>query len=74
MIAAAAARFGVNTGEERQFDFTGAGTVLVQSSEKVLSGSAVVRTIENQLHGLTSTGLQHLNAVIDSQLASQQHR
>ncbi len=74
MIAAGAARFGVNTGEERQFDFTGAGTILVQSSEKVLSDSAVVRTIENQLHGLTMTGLQHLNGVINSQLASQQHR
>ena len=74
MIAAGAARLGVNTGEERQFDFTGAGTILVQSSEKVLSDSAVVRTIENQLHGLTITGLQHLNGVINSQLFSQQHR
>ncbi|MCP9274117.1 AIM24 family protein [Mycolicibacterium arenosum] len=72
MMAAGAARFGVNSGEERQFDFTGAGTILVQSSEKVLSDSAIVRTIEGQLYGLTSVGLTHLNGVISQQLASQQ--
>ena len=72
-IAAGAARFGINTGEERQFDFTGAGTILIQSSEKVLSDSAVVRTIESQLYGLSSGGLQRLNQVITAQMA-QQHR
>lgn len=72
MMAAGAARFGINSGEERQFDFTGAGTILVQSSEKVLSDSAIVRTIEGQLHGLTQTGLTHLNGVITQQLSAQQ--
>lgn len=73
-VAAGAARMGINTGEERQFDFTGSGTILVQSSEKVISDSAIIRTIESQLHGLTLAGLQHLGSVINSQMASQQQR
>jgi len=72
-LAAGAARFGVNSGEERQFDFTGAGTVLIQSSEKVMSDSAMVRTIEGQLQsGMTVGGLQRIQSVITQQLTSQQ--
>src|SRR5690606_2018685 len=72
-LAAGAAAFGVNSGEERQFDFTGAGTVLIQSSEKVMSDSMLVRTIEGQLQsGITVPGLQRLQATITSQLAQQQ--
>ena len=71
-LAAGAARFGVNSGEERQFDFTGAGTVLIQSSEKILDDSMVVRTIEQQIHGITPTGLQRLNSVIAAQMGQQQ--
>ncbi|WP_288815021.1 AIM24 family protein, partial [uncultured Gordonia sp.] len=48
-IAAAGRRMGLNSGEERQFDFTGAGTVLVQSSEKVRDDSSVLRTIQGHL-------------------------
>ncbi|ONM48987.1 AIM24 family protein [Nocardia donostiensis] len=73
-LAAGAAAFGVNSGEERQFDFTGAGTVLIQSSEKVLSDSALVRTIEGQLQsGITVPGLQRLQGVIAQQLQGQQY-
>ncbi|MBF6412913.1 AIM24 family protein [Nocardia cyriacigeorgica] len=72
-LAAGAARFGVNSGEERQFDFTGAGTVLIQSSEKVISDSALVRTIEGQLQsGMTMPGLQRIQGVVAQQLAGQQ--
>lgn len=72
-LAAGAARFGVNSGEERQFEFTGAGTVLIQSSEKVMSDSMLVRTIEGQLHsGITVGGLQRLQATIAAQLGQQQ--
>lgn len=73
-MAAGAARMGINTGEERQFDFTGDGTILIQSSEKVISDSAIVKTIESQLHGLTLGGLQRLNTVISSQMAQEQQR
>ncbi|MET8652834.1 MULTISPECIES: AIM24 family protein [Nocardia] len=72
-LAAGAARMGVNSGEERQFDFTGAGTVLIQSSEKVMSDSVLVRTIEGQLQsGMTVGGLQRIQSVIAQQLAGQQ--
>ncbi|MBF6213549.1 AIM24 family protein [Nocardia puris] len=72
-LAAGAHRFGVNSGEERQFDFTGAGTVLIQSSEKVISDVEIVRTIEGQLQsGVSVGGLQQLQAVIARQLGQQQ--
>ncbi|MFR9750385.1 AIM24 family protein [Nocardia sp. 004] len=72
-LAAGAARFGVGSGEERQFDFTGKGTVLIQSSEKVLNDSGLVRDIEAQLHsGITVDGLQRLHGVIAQQLSAQQ--
>jgi len=71
-VAAGARMFGVQSGEERQFDFTGAGTVLIQSSEKVIDDSSVVRMIEGQLPGLTSSGLQRINHAVSSQLQQQQ--
>jgi len=72
VVAAGARRFGVHSGEERQFDFTGAGTVLIQSSEKVLDDSSLVRTIEGQIPGLTSGGLRRINQVVSQQLQQQQ--
>ncbi|MDV2478069.1 AIM24 family protein [Rhodococcus zopfii] len=71
-VAAGARMFGVQSGEERQFDFTGAGTVLIQSSEKVIDDSSVVRMIEGQLPGLTNSGLQRINHSVSSQLQQQQ--
>ncbi|MFT4127523.1 MAG: AIM24 family protein [Gordonia sp. (in: high G+C Gram-positive bacteria)] len=71
-LAAAAARMGANSGEERQFDFTGAGTVLIQSSEKVRNDMSIVRTIQGQLPGLSMPGLQQINQQITQQL--QQHQ
>ncbi|APE37780.1 Ser/Arg-related nuclear matrix protein [Nocardia mangyaensis] len=72
-LAAGAARMGVNSGEERQFDFTGAGTVLIQSTEKIMSDNALVRTIEGQLQsGISVGGLQRIHGVIAQQLADQQ--
>ncbi|GGK53791.1 AIM24 family protein [Nocardia camponoti] len=74
-LAAGAARMGANHGEERQFDFTGAGTVLIQSSEKVMNDNALVRTIEGQLQsGMTVGGLTRLHGVISQQLQGQQQR
>lgn len=40
--------FGRESGEERQFDFTGAGTVLMQSSEVQRADGALMRLIEQQ--------------------------
>lgn len=71
-IAAAGRRMGINSGEEQQFDFTGAGTVLVQSSEKVRNDFSIVRSIQGQLPGLSVPGLQQINAQISQQLGQQQ--
>ncbi|MGH3734817.1 MAG: AIM24 family protein [Micromonosporaceae bacterium] len=73
-LAAGARMFGANSGEERQFDFTGSGTVLIQSSEKVLDDAMLVRTIESQLSGIGITGLQRLHGVIGQQIAAEQQR
>ncbi|AUN42679.1 Protein of uncharacterised function DUF124 (plasmid) [Tsukamurella tyrosinosolvens] len=71
-VAAAGRAFGVSSGEERQFDFTGSGTVLVQSSEKVLDDRHVVRNITGQLPGLSAGGLREINASVQQQLGQQQ--
>jgi len=60
---------GVQSGEERQFDFTGAGTVLIQSSEKTLADPAAVRMMEQQLTALSQAEKQHLHRFLGAQLA-----
>lgn len=72
LLSAAASRMGIRSGEEQQFDFTGAGTVLIQSSEKVINDNAVVRSITGQLPGVSTAGLQQINAHVQSQLSQQQ--
>jgi uncharacterized protein (AIM24 family) len=44
--------FGRESGEERQYDFTGAGTVLMQSSEVLRHNPALAQMIESQTHML----------------------
>ena len=63
---------GSNSGEERQFDFTGAGTVLLQSTENVLGDPQLVKQIEGQVGGLGAPGLSHLQNVIAQRLNQQQ--
>jgi uncharacterized protein (AIM24 family) len=62
---------GMQSGEERQFDFTGTGTVLLQSSEQPREDPAVVRQLEGQLHGLGPSGLGRLQTVIQQKLGQQ---
>ncbi|GAB3077230.1 AIM24 family protein [Nocardioides zeae] len=40
--------FGRESGEERQYDFTGAGTVLMQSSEQLRVDGALMKLVESQ--------------------------
>ncbi|WP_127781628.1 AIM24 family protein [Rhodococcus sp. X156] len=61
---------GTETGEERQFDFTGAGTVLIQSSEAVRADHHVVSHIESQTVLLGQPQLQHLHRSIGQRLQS----
>lgn len=39
--------FGRESGEERQYDFTGAGTILMQSSEKTVVDGALMKIVES---------------------------
>lgn len=47
-VGALQGAFGRASGEERQYDFTGAGTILMQSSEIARADPAVLRLIEDQ--------------------------
>jgi uncharacterized protein (AIM24 family) len=61
---------GVQSGEERQMDFVGSGTILMQSSEVVSEDPAVVRMIESQLNGLGTGGLQRIQQAATERLAA----
>jgi len=76
VLGAARMMFGVggSSGEEHQFDFTGTGTVLMQSSEVVADTGAMVREIESQVGMLGISGLTRLNQVISARIASEQQR
>ena len=65
-MAAGASMLGINSGEERQYDFTGQGTVLIQSSEQVIHDHHIVRNIEQQLPNVSAGGLTALQARISA--------
>lgn len=65
------AMMGASSGEERQFDFTGTGVVLIQSSEAVRSDRDVVQLVESQLSLVGPAGLQRLQQSIQQRLAQQ---
>lgn len=46
--------FGRESGEERQYAFIGAGTILLQSSEVVREDPALMRVVEQQTHTLST--------------------
>ena len=71
-LSTAMGLLGSNSGEERQFDFTGAGTVLIQSSERGVADPHLLRQLESQVATLEATGLAHLQQVIAQRLAQQQ--
>jgi hypothetical protein len=59
------------SGEEHQFDFTGQGTVLMQSSEVVASEDTLLRDLEGQIGVLGVSGLQRLHHTIGQRLAAE---
>ncbi len=71
-LSTAMGLLGSNSGEERQFDFTGAGTVLIQSSERSVSDPHLLRQLEGQVGTLDASGLARLQQVIAQRLAQQQ--
>lgn len=71
-LSTAMGLLGRTSGEERQFDFTGAGTVLIQSSEQGVSDPHLLRRLEGQVGTLEASGLTRLQQVIAQRLAQQQ--
>jgi uncharacterized protein (AIM24 family) len=57
-----------SSGEEKQVDFSGAGTVLVQSSEEQLLGRSNLQAIIAQVSGLHQSDLQQLSSVVTQKL------
>jgi uncharacterized protein (AIM24 family) len=72
LSAAMGQMFGMNSGEERQFDFTGAGTVLMQSSELATEDAHLVRQLQSQVGGLTVAGLRELQRTVSQRLTAEQ--
>ena len=72
-LQAAQGFFGRNSGEERQFDFTGTGTVLMQSSEAAVNDPSVLRNIESQVPLLGQPDLRTLHTRIGQQLQQSQN-
>ncbi|MDN5748634.1 MAG: AIM24 family protein [Pseudonocardia sp.] len=70
-LSSAMGLLGSTSGEERQFDFTGAGTVLIQSSEMAVSDPHLLRQLEGQIAGLGTPGLQHIQLVVQQRLSQQ---
>jgi hypothetical protein len=63
---------GRQSGEERQFDFTGAGTVLLQSSENAVADPQLLQQIQSQVGVLGLPALQQLQMTVQQRIASQQ--
>jgi uncharacterized protein (AIM24 family) len=72
LSAAMGQMLGMNSGEERQFDFTGAGTVLMQSSELATEDAHLVRQLQSRVGGLTVAGLRELQRTSQRLAAEQQ--
>jgi uncharacterized protein (AIM24 family) len=70
-LGSAMVMMGASSGEERQFDFTGSGTVLIQSSEAVRSDRDIVQLVESHLPLVGPAGLQRLQQSIQQRLAQQ---
>jgi hypothetical protein len=67
-LTAAQGFFGRTSGEERQLDFTGAGTVLLQSSEVVREDPSILAAATEQSNLLTQGQLSVLHRTIGARL------
>lgn len=72
MGAIGTAALGRSSGEEQQLDFTGAGTVLMQSSEAVVNDGMLVAQIDSQTMSLGLGGMQTLHQRLGQRIAQQQ--
>jgi hypothetical protein len=69
-LGQAGALLGRQSGEERQLDFTGAGTVLMQSSEAVREDPALLRDVIAQTESLTVAQQAQLAALLSQRVAN----
>ena len=65
---------GRESGEERQYAFVGAGTVLLQSSEVVREDPALLSVVEQQTHALTDAQAGQLGARLTARAQRAQGR
>ena len=63
---------GAESGEERQFDFTGAGTILLQSTGKPRLDPAYLHQLESQVVSLPVPGLQRIQSVVQQRLSAEE--
>lgn len=63
-LGALAGTLGRESGEERQFDFTGPGTVLLQSTELVSEDPALLRMVQAQAEQLSSAQMLALGQTL----------
>lgn len=63
-LGAMQGQLGRESGEERQFDFTGPGTVLLQSTEVLAEDPALLRTVQAQAEQLSIAQMQALGQAL----------
>lgn len=69
LLSAGQAFMGRRSGEEEQMDFTGTGTILIQSSEKMVPGDdAAVQAAIQSIDVLHPQGLQQINQHVAAKL------
>jgi uncharacterized protein (AIM24 family) len=71
-LGALQGHFGRESGEERQYDFTGVGTVLLQSSEKQRADGNALRLVQAQAEQLAPAQMQQLGTSLIARAAAEQ--
>lgn len=71
-LGALQGHFGRESGEERQYDFTGAGTVLLQSSEKQRADPSALRLVQAEAEQLAPAQMQQLGTTLIARAAAEQ--
>lgn len=72
VMGAIGSMLGHASGEEHQYDFTGAGTILMQSSETVVDDNKLMQQLDGQTAGLGLGSMQQLHTKIGQRIQAQQ--
>lgn len=71
LMGAIGSAMGRSSGEEHQLDFVGAGTILMQSSETVVSDGKMLQVLDGQSATLSLGGMQALHQRIGARIQQQ---